>query len=116
MLKFKSNLKDVEQTLKQAEERTLEAVGIFVRGEMQVRSPVDTGNLRDSNDYKVNDNNVMVGNTVEYAIHVHEGTSKQQPQKWIEDSVMQNQQKIRRIIVENLSIDNVKVGNMRWKQ
>ena len=104
MLKFKSNLKSVEQALTQAEERALEAVGIFVRGESQARSPVDTGNLRDSNDYKLQDTTVIIGNNTEYAVYVHEGTSRQRPQKFLEDSVMQNGSKIKSIVERQLRL------------
>ncbi len=113
MLNFKSNLKNVEQALTQAEERALEAVGIFVRGESQVRSPVGQypagsgrvgGNLRDSNDYKMDKTTVIVGNNAEYSIYVHEGTYRQKPQKFLEDAVMQNPSKIKTIVERQLRL------------
>jgi HK97 gp10 family phage protein len=104
MIKFKSNLKNVEQALTQTEERALEAVGTFVRSESQMRSPVKTGNLRDSNDYRVEKDKVIVGNSVEYAIHVHEGTSRQKEQKFLEGAVMENRERIQSLIEGQLKL------------
>ena len=124
MVKFKSNLKSVEQALTQAEERALKSVGLFVRSESQVRSPVGVygektgvytsgamsgkglvgGNLRDSNEYKLQDKTVIIGNTAEYSIYVHEGTYQQRAQKFLEDAVMQNPTKIKAIVERQLRL------------
>ena len=98
MLKFKSNLKKLEQALTEAEERVLESVGIFVRGEAQSRSPVVSGAYRDSHDYQVQDKTVIVGNDMEYAIFLELGTTHIRAQMVIENSVMQNGGKIKQII------------------
>ncbi len=104
MVRFKSNLKKVEQALTQAEERTLEAVGIFVRGESQARSPVQTGAYRDSHDYQVQGNTLIVGNDMEYAIHLELGTTHIRAQQVIENSVMQNGTKIKAIVERQLRL------------
>lgn len=113
MIKHKSNLKNVELALTKAEEKALESVGIFVRGESQARSPVGVypkgsgrvgGNLRDSNDYKMEKTTVIVGNNAEYSIYVHEGTFRQKPQKFLEDAVMQNGSKIKSIVERQLRL------------
>jgi HK97 gp10 family phage protein len=73
---YQSNFKRIAKQLNENERRALEAIGLFVRGEAQVRCPVDTGNLRDSIDYQVNEGrkSVMVGTNVEYGIYVEKGT------------------------------------------
>lgn len=105
-MKYQSNLKNVLNALDQAEDRALTAVGTFVRSEAQVRSPVKTGNLRDSNDFKVDNNNrqVVVGNSVEYGLWVHEGTSRNRAQPWLENSVMENVSRIKSLISEMLRL------------
>lgn len=75
-MSYKSNFPLIRKIFRINERRALEAIGIFVRGEAQVRAPVDTGNLRDSIDYRVNRlrKKVIVGTNVEYAIYVEKGT------------------------------------------
>jgi HK97 gp10 family phage protein len=97
-VQFRSFLRNVNQAMEEAEERALLKVGIFVQGEAQDRSPVQTGNLRDSNGYRVEEKKVIVGNNAEYAIHVHEGTNRQQPQRFLQDAAEQNATRVREII------------------
>lgn len=104
MIRFKSNLKKVEQALTQAEERALESVGIFVRGESQARSPVVSGAYRDSHNYVVQDKTVLVGNDMEYAIYLELGTTHIRAQLIIENSVMQNGEKIKKLIERQLKL------------
>lgn len=76
-MKYKSNMK-IKKILTVNEKRALEAVGIFISGETKVRTPVDTGNLRDSYDYLVDQSkkSVAVGSSSEYSIYVEFGTGK----------------------------------------
>jgi HK97 gp10 family phage protein len=103
---YHSNLRNVLHALDNAEERALTAVGQFVRSEAQVRSPVKTGNLRDSNDYQVDTSEkaVRVGNSVEYGVFVHEGTARSRPQPWLEQSVMENVSRIKSLINEMMRL------------
>lgn len=103
---FQSNLDNVLRALDEAEQRALTAVGEFCRSESQVRSPVRTGALRDSNDYKVDarEKVVRIGNNIEYGIFVHEGTSRQHAQPWLENSVMENVGRIKSLISEMLRL------------
>lgn len=103
---FQSNLRNVLSAMDAAEQRALTAVGEFVRSESQVRSPVQTGNLRDSNDYVVDNHEktVRVGNSVEYGIFVHEGTANSRPQPWLENSVMENVVRIKSLINEMMRL------------
>jgi HK97 gp10 family phage protein len=99
-MQFQSNLRNVLHAMDVAEDRALTAVGTFVRSEAQARSPVDTGNLRDSNDFQVDapGKKVIIGNSTEYGIFVHEGTSKAHAQPWLENSAMENVTRIKTLI------------------
>lgn len=125
-MRFQSNLRNVMNALDAAEDRALTAVGEFIRSEAQVRSPVGVytnpegtytsgkwagrsigavgGNLRDSNDYKVDGKKVMIGNSVDYGIWVHEGTNRQRSQPWLRKSAMDNVSRIKNLISEYLQI------------
>lgn len=100
MIRHRSNLRNVLSALDAAEDRALTAVGEFTRSESQVRTPVKTGALRDSNDYKVDmqEKKVMIGNSMDYGLWVHEGTSKQRSQPWLRSSVMGNVARIKSLI------------------
>lgn len=101
-IQFQSFLQQVNQALDEAEERALLKVGIYVQGESQDRTPVDTGNLRDSNNYQVemSEKKVIVGNHADYALFIHEGTSRMAPRRFLEESVTQNTSRIQELINE----------------
>lgn len=127
-MRFESNLQNVMRALDEAEERALTAVGEFTRSESQVRSPVGQysnpegvyesgkwagrsigavgGNLRDSNDYQVNmeEKTLRIGNSTEYGVFVHEGTSRSRPQPWLENSVMENVSRIKNLVKEMIRL------------
>lgn len=105
-MQYKSNLQNVLKALDNAEERALTAVGEFVRSEAQMRSPVKSGALRDSNDYKVEaaEQKVLVGNNMEYGLWVHEGSSRQRSQPWLRSSVMENVSRIKSLISEMMRL------------
>lgn len=105
-MQYKSNLQNVLKALDSAEERALTAVGEFVRSESQMRSPVKTGALRDSNDYKVvsAEQKVLIGNNMDYGLWVHEGSSRQRSQPWLRNSVMGNIARIKSLISEMMRL------------
>jgi HK97 gp10 family phage protein len=94
---YQSNLNQVLRNMDAARHTALTAIGEFVRSEAQVRSPVKTGALRDSNDYQVQPDHVIVGNSMSYSVHIHEGTSRIRPNPFLEDAVFQNQRQIKEI-------------------
>lgn len=75
---YESHAKEVKRALKDWENNSLEAIGMFVQGEATLRCPSDTGNLRSSIRYIVDKNNakVVIGTDVEYAVYVEKGTGK----------------------------------------
>jgi len=105
-MRYQSNKKQVKQQLKQAKTRTMEGIGQYVRGEIVVRAPVDTGNLRNSYDYRIDTNNdeITWGTPVEYAPYVEMGTYKQSEQPHFRPSVEENMSKIRQLARELMKL------------
>ena len=58
---------DVIAAFKKQETRGMMAIGETAVGYAKVDTPVDTGRLRNSEDYKIEDNAVYIGTNVEYA-------------------------------------------------
>lgn len=84
-----------------------EAVGQIVR-QMQTgygRPIWQTGNLQRDVSYEVErsgENTVDVGSSLEYALFVHEGTSRMAGRPYIRDGVMNNLDKLKRVASEYL--------------
>lgn len=107
---FKSNKEVFKQAMQETVSKTLTELGIFVQGradhELNKVEPrrVDTGHLRQSIVYQVNENeqSVTVGTNVEYAIYVHEGTRKMAPNRFLKNAVVKNEQTIQNHIKKRL--------------
>lgn len=87
--------------ISKALEAALEGVGIHIEGEAKEElenTPrrIDTGNLRNSITHEVVDAEqaVYVGTNVEYALYVHEGTSKMAPNRFLKNAVERNKEQI----------------------
>ena len=96
-MKYKSNRKNVEKALEKQIQAALEAIGGYVEGEVKVRAPVDTGNLRSSYSYVTGDREVTIGSNVSYSVFVENGTSKQQPQEHLRPGIRDNEKQIKAI-------------------
>lgn len=112
MAKFASTAKDIEdmrivadhtrevlEAMDAAIGRALEAIGIEAEGDAKELCPVDTGRLRNSITHTIDadDNTAVIGTNVEYAIPVHEGTSKRKGNPFLLNAVNQNADKYRKI-------------------
>lgn len=95
--KYEKNFSVVLDKINGNMEGTLKEIGKTITGESQSRSPVDTGRLRRETSYETRDGEVLIGTNVEYAENVHNGTSKQRAQPYIQDAVMSNMDVIRDI-------------------
>ena len=72
--------------------RSLEAVGIQAEGYAKLElenSPrrIDTGRLRSSISHTTKAETAYIGTNVEYAIYVHEGTMKMEPNQFLRNAV-----------------------------
>lgn len=85
--------------------KALEMIGLHIEGEAKEElenTPrrIDTGNLRNSINYQVNDSEkaVYIGTNVEYALYVHEGTSQMEANRFLKNAVDRNRDQIDKIL------------------
>jgi len=104
---FESNKNEVEKEIEKAIKRALEGVGSFLHAEASLRAPVDTGMLRSSINYSVDEpeKTVRYGTNVEYAIYVEKGTYKQKAQPFLSPAANENIGEINKLIGELMKID-----------
>lgn len=78
MASNKWNDAEVIKRIKQRVIDQLTLVGEYIEGDAKLRCPVDLGNLRNSINYKVDENelSVIIGTNVEYAAYVEFGTGE----------------------------------------
>lgn len=93
------NTDPVVKALGIATTRALEAIGMEAQGDAARLCPVDTGRLRNSITHAIDSDGkaAVIGTNVEYALYVHEGTSRHKGQPFLTDAVTQNAGKYRRI-------------------
>jgi HK97 gp10 family phage protein len=100
---FESNIRQVQNELRNMQIRALTQIGLYVEGEAKLRCPVDTGTLSGSIDNKVieSDLSVIVGTNVEYALNVEKGTRRQRAKPYLTPAVEENINNIRTIVERN---------------
>lgn len=103
-MQYKKNFDKVKLQIAQNIENALNEIGGFVVAESQIRTPVDTGNLRRGETFKVDADNkaVHVGSNVEYDEYVELGTSKQSAQPHWKPAVYENISDITNIAKKHL--------------
>jgi HK97 gp10 family phage protein len=99
----------IKELLNQLDERApiiLKAVGIEAQGnaidEITRLRAVDTGRLRNSMDYKVNDKTVYIGTNVEYAPYVELGTHKMAARPFLRNAILNYADDYKHIVKEGL--------------
>ena len=97
---FESNLPEVKRAIDKQQVDILEAIGLFIDGEAVLRCPVDTGNLRSSITYVVDESkkSVVLGTPVDYALEVEKGNGRKRPQPYLTPAVEDNINKIQSIV------------------
>lgn len=106
-VKFTSNKREIKQRMEDANRNMLEAIGKAAEGYIKLNTPVDTGALRDSISYAVDDKSVLAGSTMTseiYPIVVEEGASNQVAQPYISTGIMGNLGALRSIAERNYKI------------
>lgn len=86
-VKVEDHSEEVKEALIQAKERALEAIGLAAEGYAKLRTPVDTGRLRNSISHAVSGDSAYIGTNVEYAPYVEMGTVKMSPRPYIKPAV-----------------------------
>ncbi|BDR64424.1 HK97-gp10 family putative phage morphogenesis protein [Clostridium tetani] len=104
-MKYINNIRQVKQVLNKAMGDSLNELGIMATTNTQAITPVDTGKLRRSITYKTDSQNlkVYIGTNIQYAINVHEGTSKQKANPFISNGIKETQPSIRNILKKNFN-------------
>lgn len=113
---YKSNRREVKRRMDNAKKNMLEAIGKAAEGYVKLNTPVGQypagsgrvgGALRDSIDYKVDNDGVYVGSTLtaeDYPIFVEKGTVNMPAQPYISTGVLNNLQSLRSIAEKNYKL------------
>ena len=106
MAEFKSNKAAVLAKYNANKKRTLTMIALkwheIVGLEITNLGVVDTGLLRTSSRYRINEDDVIVGNTVNYAIYNELGTRKMKARPFLRNSVMNHKGTYKQIAQDNL--------------
>ncbi|MFL0361807.1 HK97-gp10 family putative phage morphogenesis protein [Pseudobacillus sp. 179-B 2D1 NHS] len=106
-MRFENHFDRVREEIQKNVERSLEAIGQYVKGESKLRAPVGEykngrvgGRLRDSINHKVdiNSKSVQIGTDVEYGVYVEKGTYKMNAQPYLTPAAEENLDNIQRIL------------------
>lgn len=100
-MKYVNNFKAVKERLGDNKKKALTEIGLFVTSETKLRTPVDTGRLRNSYTFELlNENAVRIGTGVPYSVNVELGLG-QRPQPHLKPAVNENLSRIMGIIEKN---------------
>lgn len=105
-LKITDNSSKVGAELEEAVKKALTLCGTeaqsYAKKYLTEKGAVDTGNLRNSVAYKVEDQTMAVGTNVEYAPYIEYGTYKMAARPYLEPAIADNADKYRSIIRSTL--------------
>jgi HK97 gp10 family phage protein len=79
--------------------------------EMQRLTPVDTGNLRDSEHVEVTENSVLLVAGTDYAVHVEFGTSKMSAQPYMRPAIDTKQDAAMKVTADEISKEMKRVAH-----
>ena len=97
------NTEQVTSAMKSAVEAALEEIGLVAEGAAKRLCPVDTGRLRNSITHALmGDDSVAIGTNVEYAIYVHEGTSRHKGVPFLTQAAQNNKGRFESILRKHL--------------
>lgn len=82
--------------------RGAEAIGQQAVGYAKETTPVDTGRLRNSENYRVVDKSIHIGTDVEYAIYQELGTSKIQGKHFLKNAAANHGEEYKNILLTSL--------------
>jgi len=100
---YESKIPDFKKELTRRRIRTTTAIGEFVVATAQFLTPVDTGRLRASIEYRADEEKVVIGSNVEYALYVEKGTRKQKAQPYLTPAVELHTNQIKGIVERYMS-------------
>ena len=92
------------KSVSDAKRMGLTGAAMVVQGSAVLLSPVDTGNLRSSINFKVeSEDEARVGTNVDYAPHVEFGTKKMSAQPYLRPALDNNRNQIEKMIADAIS-------------
>ncbi len=95
---FKDNSADVLRAFESAVQNGLTAIGERAVFHARERVPVDTGALRDSIEFTVDDDGVSVGSDKEYAAAVETGTYKMAARPYLKPAMTEHNSEYEKIM------------------
>lgn len=99
---FTDNSKEFIEELLSRVPVALEACGLQGEGYAKMLCPVDTGNLRNSITHDTDDKTAYIGTNVYYAPYVEMGTSKTDPQPFLQPAVQDHESEYQAIFQQYL--------------
>ncbi len=98
----KNKLNQLSKSFETVFDKALTTSALLVQGDAVRLAPVDTGKLRSSINYVVEDNMAIIGTNVEYAKKMEYGGSKQAPNGYLRPAFYKNESKIESIFEKTL--------------
>lgn len=83
----KNDLKGASSSMRQQFGSILQAAGATMLADMQQRTPVDTGELRDSERMSVSGSTLRLEALADHAVYVHQGTARMGARPFMTDAV-----------------------------
>lgn len=102
--KYTSKVQQFLSKYKLLKAEALDEMGNTGVDNIKDETPVDTGALKDANDYRIENNIVYFINNQEYAPFVELGTSKMSAQPFMRTGINKSKGEFWKIIVNNLKI------------
>lgn len=86
-----NNVSVLQEAIRRSVAKALEEIGLVAEGAAKRLCPVDTGRLRNSITHAfVKEDEIAIGTNVEYALYVHEGTSRRGGTPFLTQAVQNN--------------------------
>lgn len=111
-IKIINRAPEVKEAFERQIKKALTECGLVAEGYAKLKCPVDTGRLRSSIEYKVEDKECYIGTNAEYAPYVELGTGSfyaggsaikgQKAQSYLKPAVSEHSGEYRQIIIDNL--------------
>lgn len=98
-----NNARVISEAIGDALTAALEEIGQVAEGAAKRLCPVDTGRLRNSITHALSgEDSVTIGTNVEYAIYVHEGTSRRDGTPFLRDAAQRNKGRFESILRKHM--------------
>ena len=101
---FTNKTSDFRRKLDAWIDTSLDLIGSEVVESVKVETPVRTGDLKEANDYDVQDKDVYIYNTKKYAPFVELGTFKQAPNPFMRRGMLKSTNKLVEIFRKELGV------------